>query len=566
MQLTQRLRYGLRQTIACLTAIGRLRLSLAAAVCALQAITAMAWFHQPPGASLIGSIESFPGIVLLVISISGARRAFIRIAATALVLAINYAQYAFAAFYGRFLGVSEIQLTLNNSLREFSTSIILYSNAAALALSMAVTLATVAIYLSRRGVITSRRTAFLALVGMALWSLLLTCSGVSTPSMSAVLTFAGTGMRAGERAFLGHVSNTGQRRPPPSPSHSPADFDVLYVIGESLRADRFDPNRYPRQLTPFLSHIEMPRVAFHNVTSYGDCTGRSVPYLMVAPDRPLHKELYLRPTIFDYAKKSGYRTAFIYANENQWNEFLSPSIDVLRHPAEQTTDASYAGFDNDQKMLPLISALANEAGRNFIVVETYTSHWPYADRYRSCPSCRTYRPDNFGAPAPFDTRHQREITNSYDNSILYFDRFMKALFGALKKPTLVVFTSDHGESLGEGGSWGHCSASAEQVLVPLMFIATDQNVARSARLDLLSANSDFPVSHSNIFATILTYFGYDPSRLDFSYPHGLESLARNQERDRSVLVSEIGEGFDAVSFVHLDAQMAIVGRESSIPK
>ncbi|MCU9840214.1 sulfatase-like hydrolase/transferase [Ruegeria sp. WL0004] len=50
----------------------------------------------------------------------------------------------------------------------------------------------------------------------------------------------------------------------------------------------------------------------------------------------------------------------------------------------------------------------------------------------------------------------QEIVNSYDNTIAYTDEFLAEAIGVLcrqsRADTVLMYASDHGESLGKGGS------------------------------------------------------------------------------------------------------------------
>ncbi len=52
-----------------------------------------------------------------------------------------------------------------------------------------------------------------------------------------------------------------------------------------------------------------------------------------------------------------------------------------------------------------------------------------------------------------------ELVNAYDNTILYEDYFLFCVIGVLRKlhdtATLLIYVSDHGESLGEHGMYLH---------------------------------------------------------------------------------------------------------------
>ena len=527
----------------------------------LQAALATVWLRQPPDAVLGAGLAALPGLILLGVALINLRSVAARVAALALLFGANYAQYTFASFYRRFLGTSELHLAAANSAHELLLSIGLYFSGTALVATLATTTVYAVATFRRPAADSSRLRAAAALVALLAWALLINDAAVRRPSGAPSLAIAASEVRwivelVREREAV-HPHRHGAPRPP-----GPAeDFDVIYLVGESLRADRFAAGAYPRNVAPFLHSLTLPHVAFSNVTSHGDCTGRSMPYLMVAPARPLHLNLYRNPSLFSYARQAGYRTAFIYANENDWDEFVDDNIEILRRSMELAPRADRWTFDSDAAMLQSIGDIVNGPGKQFLVIETYTSHWPYGDRYQSCPQCRVFRPDVPHGPAPFSAVFRPKIINSYDNAIVYFDRFVASLIGTLHKPTLIVFTSDHGESLGESGMWGHCSGAIEQMFVPLIFIATDARVAQAAGFERLAQVADVPASHANVFPTLLQYFGYDVRTLEFSYAASLDALERRGESDRTVLTSEIGAGSEPVSFAHLDGARTITRRE-----
>ena len=537
-----------------LRAHARIMLVPLAVLLATDTLVQALWLNQPPGRALQGLAVAFPALVLLSIVAVSIGAWWIRIALAFLVLCVNYAQYAFWAFYGRFLGASELRLAAANSSHEFVSSLVLYFSGPALAAALATTAAYAFVIFRRAPFATSRRRAVIAVLALAAWCVLVDTAMPSQRLYSPVPAFATTNVRWIMDHLRAEQDVRPGRRAAPAPSGAAAEFDVLYIIGESIRADRLQPHAYGRDVAPLLHALKLPHVAFSNVTSAGDCTGRSVPMLMVQPAQPINVDLYRRPTLFGYAKQAGYRTAFINSNENDWREFVDDNIDTLYRNVDPAGGDDHWAFRTDDEMLPVIDRIASAPGRHFTVVETYTSHWPYGDRYESCPECRVYRPDLVRKAVPFASIHRAKITNSYDNAIVYFDRFVAKTIALLRKPTLIVLTSDHGESLGEENRWGHCSSGIEQMLVPLMLIATDGNVARAAGFDELAQKADVPISHANILPTLLTLFGYDVARLEFPYAPGLGSVTVADRAERRVLVSEYGAGTQTVSFGYVSPQ------------
>ena len=66
------------------------------------------------------------------------------------------------------------------------------------------------------------------------------------------------------------------------------------------------------------------------------------------------------------------------------------------------------------------------------------------------PSCRR---------AEFTECILEEIVNAYDNTIAYTDNFLAETIGVLdgqsRADTALIYVSDHGESLGDGGLYLH---------------------------------------------------------------------------------------------------------------
>ena len=96
---------------------------------------------------------------------------------------------------------------------------------------------------------------------------------------------------------------------------------------------------------------------------------------------------------------------------------------------------------------------------NFIVLHQRGSHTPYQYRY----------PEAY-AKFPIvksDSDEQKQI-NHYDNSIVYSDHIFKQIteyvLNRAKGPVYFVYTSDHGQSLGENKHWGHGFLNSEEVI------------------------------------------------------------------------------------------------------
>jgi glucan phosphoethanolaminetransferase (alkaline phosphatase superfamily) len=151
------------------------------------------------------------------------------------------------------------------------------------------------------------------------------------------------------------------------------------------------------------------------------------------------------------------------------------------------------------------------------------SHGPaYSERYpaafeRFKPACRAYELQHCS---------QQEVVNAYDNTIAYTDHVLSRQIEMLRAAAdtidgLLIYASDHGESLGEQGVYLHGMpyrfAPRVQKEVPMLLWVSD-GYAQRAQLNIscLRQRSKAPVSHDALYHTILGAAevrdrAYDPS-------------------------------------------------------
>ena len=119
------------------------------------------------------------------------------------------------------------------------------------------------------------------------------------------------------------------------------------------------------------------------------------------------------------------------------------------------------------------------------------------------PACHT---------AEFKDCTPTEITNAYNNTIAYTDEILAQTIEFLEAQnqltTALLYVSDHGESLGEGGLYLHGApyfmAPEVQTKVP-MILWMSQGFEDQFSIDksCLSAKKDSPLSHDNLFHSLL---------------------------------------------------------------
>ncbi len=226
---------------------------------------------------------------------------------------------------------------------------------------------------------------------------------------------------------------------------------VVFVLGETLRGDHLGINGYTRNTTPFLSKRKNV-ISFSELYTSNTITATSVPQLLT--DKKLEDVQRLYTSVYSVANKAGFKTIWI-GNQTLEKSFL---------PITETNDEvllvdkyrSVFSFDKklDEVMLKPMDSLLKRHHKQLITLHMIGSHWWYENRYR--PEHRIYTPVIDSKYIPSLTKEQ--MINSYDNTVVYLDSFLEEIIRRLEKektPSVMVYVSDHGELLGEGGKWLH---------------------------------------------------------------------------------------------------------------
>lgn len=161
----------------------------------------------------------------------------------------------------------------------------------------------------------------------------------------------------------------------------------------------------------------------------------------------------------------------------------------------------------------------NNSEDKLIVFHLMGSHGPtYYLRY---PESHKYFKPTCDCSDIENCTHE-QLINTYDNTIRYTDYIISKLIDKLieykdEYDTVLLYVSDHGESLGENGLYLHGTpynvAPAEQTHVPLITWMSPGFVS-SKKIDLncLSEHAlNRTVSHDNIFSSLLGLWNVNTS-------------------------------------------------------
>ena len=295
----------------------------------------------------------------------------------------------------------------------------------------------------------------------------------------------------------------------PGPHLAAADRPVLLVLylGETARAQNWGLNGYARQTTPGLLAREV--INFPDVSACGTSTAVSVPCLFspLAQEAYSHTGFLGRENLLDVLARAGFAVRWVDNNTGDqrvaartgWAP-VDPALDPVACAVECT----------DAVFLPVIrQTLETITQDTVLVLHMIGNHGP-AYHLRYAPQEAVFTPDC--QSAEFARCTEDEIVNAYDNAIAQTDRVLSAsidlLAGSDRALGAMLFVSDHGESLGEGGLYLHAAplfmAPRTQTQVP-MVLWMDPAFEAAMGLDpaCLRAAAQRPASHDVLFHSVL---------------------------------------------------------------
>lgn len=283
---------------------------------------------------------------------------------------------------------------------------------------------------------------------------------------------------------------------------------TIMVVGETARADHFSHNGYQRETNAFTKKYES-LISYDNIASCGTSTAISVPCMFSYHGRQGFDVNQGRKTenILDLLQKAGVN--ILWRDNNSDSKGMATRVEYqdFRSP---DTNLQCDEECRDVGMLDGLQEYINsQQGDILIVLHQMGSHGPaYYKRYPKSfeyfsPTCQT---------SELSQCTPEEIINTYDNTIRYTDYFLSQVIEFLKKntpqyETAMLYISDHGESLGEGGLYLHgmpySFAPESQTHVPLLLWAGESSDIDVSTTGLLAEK---PNSHDIIFKTLLDIY------------------------------------------------------------
>jgi len=289
---------------------------------------------------------------------------------------------------------------------------------------------------------------------------------------------------------------------------------TILIVGETSRAANFSLSGYERETNPLLAKDNV--TYFPHTASCGTATAVSVPCMFSGMPRVHYDDALAghQEGLLDVIQRAGTKVLW---NENDGG--CKGACDRVPHQDMTSLNLSgmcIKGECYDEVLFHGLEEYIQHLQSNgVIVLHTIGSHGPtYYNRYppafrRFTPTCDTNQIQDCS---------QQQLVNTYDNTLLYVDYIVDKSIKLLQAhqdrfTTSLVYLSDHGESLGENGTYLHgmpyAIAPEVQKHVPMLIWLSPDYQKRygvnKSCLDKLAAQDNF--SQDNLFSTMLGLTG-----------------------------------------------------------
>lgn len=286
---------------------------------------------------------------------------------------------------------------------------------------------------------------------------------------------------------------------------------MFLIIGETARSQNFAMNGYGRGTNAF-TRQQGGVVSFKDFHSCGTATAVSVPCMFSNMNRTDYdgRKAVNSENVLDVVKKTG--VSLLWKDNDGGCKGVCnrlPTIDIKATADKKLCDGQTC---YDEVMLDgLDDEIAAMTGDKLVAFHIIGSHGPtYYKRYP--PEQRHFMPEC--ARSDIENCTQEQLVNTYDNTLRYTDYVVAQMIEKLKKysdqyNTVLLYVSDHGESLGESGLYLHGTpykvAPDQQTHIPMQVWMSPGFIAdKHINMACLQHNAATkPYSHDNLFSSVL---------------------------------------------------------------
>lgn len=233
------------------------------------------------------------------------------------------------------------------------------------------------------------------------------------------------------------------------------DSSELYIliIGEAARYDHQGFNGYERNTTPHLSSFSS-FISYDSIYSEANLTANSLPLLLTRADARHREIAYQEKTLPEAFAQSGFDTYWLI------KQFPYPFMQRAMENATYCYSRNVSNTDKDDSydidIIPALQSIEVPQHPSMMVIHLLGCHFRYDQRYPE--EYKVFQPtwdkDHFSYML-INPANKEWFVNAYDNCLLYTDYVISQIIEWAKQchqPAVVMYVSDHGESLWDDGN------------------------------------------------------------------------------------------------------------------
>ncbi|MEM9177944.1 MAG: sulfatase [Myxococcota bacterium] len=307
------------------------------------------------------------------------------------------------------------------------------------------------------------------------------------------------------------------------------DTNILFVLIDTLRAERMSAYGYERETTPFLSELAKTGIRFDRHIAQSSWTKSSMASLWSGLT-PLHVGV----TKFNHSvpdevvmpaellADAGFMNVGLYRNgwvhgyfgfDQGFDKYFRPMGLGLK-PSERQLRPNAQAHGNDETMI--------DDAIEFLRLHGDSERWFL---YLHLMDLHEYTYDEESA------LFGNTIADLYDNSMLRTDWVISKLYDHLGKrglldDTIIVVLSDHGEAFGERGFEGHARAVFPETTETPLIISLPFALEAPIVVDALTSNED-------VWPTILDLVGVADDRSEIDGHSRFEAIVASARGTRT---------------------------------
>lgn len=275
--------------------------------------------------------------------------------------------------------------------------------------------------------------------------------------------------------FTSSSATTLQNNQTKPPLRSIENLNIILILGESTQYKNMQLFGYALETTPNL-YDKKQKLFYSTIYAGATNTDVSVPLFLNGAVDPL--KIDLSNNLFTLAKYNDFKTTFITTQSNKSMQYIKPYL------SNDIDNLKILGSKDDMDLLKELQNTNLTKNNHLIVLQMTGQHSPYIYYDKS-----------------FNYFNEDTIINKYNNSLRYTDFIVSSIIDMIdqsNKPTVFIFTSDHGQLLGKNGKFGHNRFEEDVYKVPLLIYTQKTQVTKIQSIR----------SHNDLYRFIYHYLGY----------------------------------------------------------